>query len=141
MDYDLDPAGPTPLYLQLVGRLRRLIALGALAPGDRVPTVRELAVKARVNRNTAARAIQQLERDGLVRTRVGQGTFVADGGLRVDRGARDVIVDRKLDELLVDAQTLGLALEELPPRLARRIEAFLDSHAAHGAGEDEGGPG
>jgi len=52
---DLDPKDPVPLYLQLAAGLRRAVALGALRPGDQVPTVRELAVLARVNRNTAAR--------------------------------------------------------------------------------------
>ena len=122
MDLELDPGAPLPLYCQLVERLRRLMALGALRPGDQLPTVRELAVRARVNRNTAARAIQELERDGLVRTRVGQGTFVANSGQKVDRGARHALVDRKLDELVIEAQALGLPLEELAQRLARRVE-------------------
>jgi GntR family transcriptional regulator len=122
MTYELDPTGPVPLYQQLVGRLRRLIALGALGPGERLPTVRELAVRARVNRNTAARAIQELEREGLVRTRVGQGSFVADGGIAVDREARAAILDRRLDDLVAEAEALGLPLGELPERLRRRIE-------------------
>ena len=54
----LDPASPIALYLQISEQIRRLIAIGALRPGDRLPTVRDLAVQTRVNRNTAARAIQ-----------------------------------------------------------------------------------
>ena len=73
---DVDPRSPVPLYLQMVEQIRRLMAMGALRPGDRLPPVRELAARARINRNTAARAIQTLEAQGLLRTRVGQGTFV-----------------------------------------------------------------
>ena len=124
MELDLDTNDPTPLYLQIAARVRRLVALGALVPGDRIPTVRDLAVRARVNRNTAARAIQELEREGLVRTRVGQGTFVADGDGKVDLRARDAAIDDRLDRLVEDAVRLRVPLPELPERLRDRIAAF-----------------
>ena len=124
MILDLDPQSPIPLYQQIVEQVRGMIALGALKAGDRLPTVRDLAVQARVNRNTAARAIQQLEREGVVRTRVGQGTFVADGAGRVDRAARGAAVDAALDRLLVDAHMAGVPHEELGWRLSRRIDEF-----------------
>ena len=131
MELDLDPNDPTPLYLQIAARVRRLVALGALVPGDRIPTVRDLAVRARVNRNTAARAIQELEREGLVRTRVGQGTFVADGDGGVDVRARDAAIDGRLDRLIEDAVRLRVPLEDLPGRLGDRIDAF-------GSNDDDG---
>jgi GntR family transcriptional regulator len=121
---EIDPSSPIPRYLQIVQQVRRLIALGALRTGERLPTVRELAVLARVNRNTAARAVQQLETDGLVRTRVGQGTFVRAGELPVDRASRDESIDDLIDRLLVEAHTLGMPLEELGWRLSRRIDRF-----------------
>ncbi|HEX6853110.1 MAG TPA: GntR family transcriptional regulator [Candidatus Polarisedimenticolaceae bacterium] len=126
---NLDPANPVPLYLQIVEQVRRLIALGGLRPGDRFLTVRDLAVKARVNRNTAARAIQELERAGLVRTRVGQGTFVAEGS-STPAPDREAVVDAAIDHLLVQARTSGLPLEELGWRLSKRIEAFRRKLAA-----------
>lgn len=126
---NLDPANPTPLYLQIVEQVRRLIALGALRPGDRFLTVRDLAVKSRVNRNTAARAIQELERAGLVRTRVGQGTFVSESA-EAPAHDRDAIADAAIDRLLVEARTSGVPLEELGWRLSKRIEAFRRQRAA-----------
>ena len=128
MELDLDTNDPTPLYLQIAARVRRLVALGALVPGDRIPTVRDLAVRARVNRNTAARAIQELEREGLVRTRVGQGTFVADGDGKVDVRARDAAIDDRLDRLIEDAVRLRVPLADLPARLRDRIAAFRSGH-------------
>jgi GntR family transcriptional regulator len=124
MELDLDPTDPTPLYLQIAGRLRRLVALGALRAGDRLPTVRDLAVRGRVNRNTAARAIQELERDGVVRTRVGQGTFVADGAVDVGERARDAVVDKHLDRVVEEAARLHAPLDRLPDRLRERVERF-----------------
>jgi GntR family transcriptional regulator len=125
VDFDLDSSSPVPLYLQIADRVRREVALGALLPGQRLPTIRELALLAKVNRNTAARAVQLLESEGLVRTRVGQGTFLEASRGPIDPSRRDSIVDDALDRLLVEAHTLGLPLEELGWRLSSRIEAFL----------------
>ena len=61
MDLRLDPASAVPLYAQVVQQVRSLIASRVLRAGDRLPSVRELAVSARINRNTAAKAYQALE--------------------------------------------------------------------------------
>jgi len=121
MNLDLDPALPTPLYLQLVEGIRRLVAIGALKPGDRLPTVRELAVQLRLNRNTAARAIQELEARGVVRTRVGQGTFVAEeaGG----EASREALLDLAIDRLIDEAVALTVPAGTLPERVAARVAA------------------
>jgi GntR family transcriptional regulator len=137
---EVNPTSSVPLYRQIVEQVRRLVALGALRPGDRLPTVRELAARARVNRNTAARAIQLLEADGLVRTRVGQGTFVEQVEIPADRSASEAVLDEKIDALLFDAHTRGVPLEELGWRLSRRIEAFRrrrEESAAAGRSTEE----
>lgn len=121
---ELDPRSPVPLYRQLVDELRRRIAVGAYRPGDRLPTVRDLAVAARVNRNTAARAIQALEAEGLVSTRVGRGTFVEQAPPPLDRARAERRLAPLLDAAIVEAQTLGYPLEELGWTLSRRIDAF-----------------
>ena len=73
---------------QIVDQVRALVATRALRPGDKLPSVRELAAGLRVNRNTAAKAYQALEADGVVETRAGQGCFIADGGPRWSRAER-----------------------------------------------------
>src|SRR4051812_36323907 len=72
----IDPRDPTPIYAQLNRALRAAIATGRLAPGDQLPTVRQLAVELRVNANTVARVYGELERDTVVEPRRGVGTFV-----------------------------------------------------------------
>lgn len=126
---ELDPTSPVPLYAQIVERIRRLVAVGALRPGDRFLTVRDLAARARVNRNTAARAVQELERAGVLRTRVGQGTFVADGVPAIDAARREALLDEALDRVVSEAHGLGVPLEELSWKLSRRIEAFRSRRA------------
>ena len=76
---DLEREDDLPLGAQLAWRLRVLIASGQLAPGDRLPGVRELASGTGVNVNTARSVYGRLEREGLIASRHGLGTFVADG--------------------------------------------------------------
>jgi GntR family transcriptional regulator len=121
---DLDPQSPIPLYLQIVEQVRRLLALGALKPGDRFLTVRELGIRARVNRNTAARAVTELERAGLVRTRVGQGTFIAETASTMAPKECEAALDAAIETLLVEAHTLGVPPEELGWRVQRKLEHF-----------------
>jgi GntR family transcriptional regulator len=121
---DLDPQSAIPLYLQIVEQVRRLLALGALKPGDRFLTVRELGMRARVNRNTAARAVTELERAGLVRTRVGQGTFIAETSSAMTPKEREASLDAAIETLIVEAHTLGVPPEELGWRVQRKLEHF-----------------
>lgn len=68
-----------PVYLQIQGQVKHAVAAGALKQDDVLPSVRKLAAELRVNPNTVARAYQELEREGVIRTVPGGGTFVADG--------------------------------------------------------------
>ena len=133
MELNLDPSSPMPLYLQMVEQVRNLIAIGSLRPGDRLPAVRALAARARVNRNTAARAVQRLEQEGLVQARVGQGTFVLDTANQIDPAIRDKAVNDLMDRVIREAATLGVPLEELGWRLSRRVELFRRSMIEGGA--------
>lgn len=67
-----------PIYQQIIEQLKTQIAIGALKPGDKVPPVRELAVEAGVNPNTMQKALQELEREGLMYSARTSGRFIAD---------------------------------------------------------------
>ena len=73
----IDARDRTPIYAQLDRGLRAAIATGRLRPGDQLPTVRQLAVELQVNANTVARVYAELERDGVLETRRGVGSFVS----------------------------------------------------------------
>ncbi|HXW57653.1 MAG TPA: GntR family transcriptional regulator [Candidatus Cybelea sp.] len=75
----VNTASGVPLYLQIEGQVKHAVAAGALKQGDPLPSVRRLASDLRVNPNTVARAYQNLERDGVIRTVPGGGTYVAEG--------------------------------------------------------------
>jgi GntR family transcriptional regulator len=74
----IDRSGGTPIYRQLVEQVRQAVASGVLRPGDRLPSVRELVIELAVNPNTVARAYQELEREGVIETPRGRGSYVAD---------------------------------------------------------------
>src|SRR5918912_3858470 len=75
----IDTRDSTPIYAQIDRGVRAAIAAGRLRPGDQLPTVRQLAVELRVNANTVARVYADLERDGVLETRRGVGSFVRAG--------------------------------------------------------------
>ena len=74
----VDPTLPTPLWSQIEEAVRHLVASGALRPRDALPSVRDLAREQRINPNTVAKAYQRLAEAGLLETRRGEGTFVAE---------------------------------------------------------------
>lgn len=78
MRLELDFRSHVPIYLQIVERIKGLVASGALRPGDQLPTVRQLAADLRVNFNTVARAYRILDQAGLISTQQGRGTYVLE---------------------------------------------------------------
>lgn len=99
----VDHRHPTPLYAQLEQGIRGAIGSGRLASGAQLPTVRQLAVDLKVNANTVARVYADLERQGVLETRRGVGTFVAAaqpalGSRRGRESELKAIVRRAIDE-------------------------------------------
>jgi GntR family transcriptional regulator len=114
--FSVDPADPTPLYAQLDRAIRAAIAAGRLKVGDRLPTVRQLAVDLRINANTVAKVYAELERAGLLATQRGIGTFVratpAPAG-PTSRRDRERELRPLVERLLADASAIGVSLPEI----------------------------
>ena len=124
MELRIDPSSATPIYAQVVEQVRGLVASRALRPGDQLPSVRELAASLRVNRNTAAKAYQTLESEGVIETHRGQGCFVSEAGPRWSLEERRRRLERSLDRALTEAHHLGIAPEEIPRLLEARMRLF-----------------
>jgi DNA-binding transcriptional regulator YhcF (GntR family) len=124
---DLARADDLPLGAQLAWRLRVLIASGQLEPGDRLPGVRELASGTGVNVNTARSVYRRLEDDGLIASRHGLGTFVADDA------PRSPDLERLAAEAVEDARENGVD----PRDLARAIYAGSGGSGEPGAELEE----
>src|SRR5215470_2934396 len=76
IEFHLDNRSGVPPYLQLVQQVKQALRLGFLQPGDQVPTMREVVSRLAINPNTVFKAYRELEREGLVESRPGLGTFV-----------------------------------------------------------------
>jgi GntR family transcriptional regulator len=107
----VDSNDPRPIYVQIMDEVRRALVLGTLAPDDPLPSVRQLAVELRVNPNTVAPAYRELEREGLVHVRRGQGTFASEH--RLNGAERHRLARAVAERALRDAHRNGLRAEEL----------------------------
>ncbi|AVT34090.1 MULTISPECIES: GntR family transcriptional regulator [unclassified Plantactinospora] len=79
LEFYLDRHAGIPTYLQLVQQVTHALRVGALHPGDRLPTVKEASAQLAINPNTVLKAYRELERGGLVEAHPGRGTFVRSG--------------------------------------------------------------
>lgn len=129
---DLD--NPKATYLQIVDAVRRAVATGALKPGDQLPTIREAAVQARVNRNTVSRAYLELEHLGVVRARQGAGCFVTDDGPGLERRERLKILQRMADELTLEAHHYQIDLERVVELVRESFGKLSRSDERHNDG-------
>ncbi len=109
---NLDPRDERPLYIQIMDEVRRALVGGALRAEDPLPSVRELAAQLVVNPRTVLQAYRELEREGIVYVRRGQGTFVSAGG-RPGRDERHELGLGVAKRALIEARRNGLGVEEL----------------------------
>lgn len=112
IEFQLDDRSGVATYLQLAQQIRHALRLGLLKPGDQLPTAREVVAKLAINPNTVLRAYRELEREGLVGARPGQGTFVRRGLSGGDPAAQ-ARLRRDLDRWLRTARAAGLDREAI----------------------------
>lgn len=110
---NLDPNDGRPLYLQIMDEVRRAIVVGSLRAEDPLPSVRELAAELVVNPRTVSQAYQELEREGVVYVRRGQGTFVSPSVRRGGGERRRSLAREVAKRALLEARRNGLNTEEL----------------------------
>ncbi len=123
-NFNVDPRSGVPLYTQLIDQVKRSIAVGALAPGERLPTVKQLAVDLTINPNTVARAYRDLERDGVIETSPGRGSFVRDGDQAQTRKTVTDVAAGALEAAIRDARSIGVDRPALEGLFARLIERW-----------------
>ncbi|MFD7657223.1 GntR family transcriptional regulator [Actinosynnema sp. NPDC059797] len=125
MEFHVERASGLPAYLQLVRQVREALRLGWLAPGDRLPTVRDVVATSGVNANTVLKAYRELEMSGLVEARQGSGTFVK-AGLGSTSPEVMAALRARLAVWVREAREAGLDTED--------IDALVRSVLANGEG-------
>jgi GntR family transcriptional regulator len=112
--FKLDPKSGVPLYRQIQDQIRYGMASGRLLPGEQLPTMRALAVELSVNPNTVIKAYSELEREGLLTTQQGTGTFIApQPRLALPEKERRAKLTSLCRDLLSEASRYGFAPEEV----------------------------
>lgn len=109
MDYIFD--NERPIYVQLVEKLRIEIVSGKIKIGERLPSVRELALTTRVNPNTMQKALAELESEGLVYTERTNGKFVTENKELIDKIKRK-LAKEKVNNYINDMKNIGITYEE-----------------------------
>jgi GntR family transcriptional regulator len=118
--FKLDLKSGVPFYRQIIDHVKSAIVTGNITPGDRLPTVRQLAVDLSINPNTVSRAYMELELTGLVDTQMGSGTFISHQKVDRDEIERRRILDQICQEFLSRASSHGFSLDDLLENLSQR---------------------
>lgn len=110
-----------PIYVQIVEYLKRQIISGILKEGDKLPSVREIATELKVNPNTVQRSYQELERENLVFTQRGMGTFVTEDE-KVIKELKKNLANNVLNNFINDMKTLGFSSKDIVELINERVK-------------------
>lgn len=135
MFFEPDFRSHVPIYVQIVERVKHLVATEVLNPGDQLPTVRQLAADLRVNFNTVARAYRVLDEAGVISTQQGRGTYVLESpppeqAKQLRHAALTALVRSFLDE----ADRLGFEADEV----SHEVEVLIKRWKEEGTPPDDG---
>jgi len=126
ISFRVDGRSGVPPYLQLVQQVRQALRMGVLQVGDQLPTVREVVAAVAVNPNTVLKAYRELERDGLLEARAGQGTFVRGLPPGPPPGTHSRL-GRSLAQWVREARAAGLDDESMESLLRVTLQATRHS--------------
>lgn len=126
MNITIDPESSVPIYIQIEDSIHSLISAGQLQPGAQLPTIRELAAEIRVNLNTVARAYFELDKEGVISTQRGIGTFVTGkpDKEQIER-KRQKLLHSIILSALEEAQNLGYSADEIIKAFQQEIKEWL----------------
>ena len=119
----VEAGGRTPVYAQIIDRVRAGVREGSLGPGTPLPSVRQLARDLGVNANTVAKAYMLLEREGILHSVPRRGCYVADSASDRAQQSLDERLSRTLDRVLEETEMLGLDRDAVLEALRRKLEA------------------
>lgn len=119
-----------PIYTQLIEQIKTGIATGVFAPGERLPSVRDLAMEAGVNPNTMQRALAQLESEGLVYSQRTAGRFVTEDHT-VIAAAKRALAHRHIAQFITAMHRLGVSYEEAAALLAEAYGKETETDERH----------
>jgi GntR family transcriptional regulator len=130
MFFKIDPTNGLPIYLQIINQVKTNIAMGRVLPEEPLPSVRQLAVELAVNPNTVARAYLDLEHEGVIYKRPGQGTFVSRQGVEMSKRDRVKALMTLVEKSVVEAVNLELGEADIRGTFEAVLERILNARQA-----------
>lgn len=110
-----------PIYLQVIGHIKKRVVGGEIKPGDKLPSTRSLAVEYEINANTAARIYKEMEMMGLCYTERGTGTFVQNDPGIVDR-IRHEMAEELIKNFVREMTALGFSAKEMKQAIEEEVK-------------------
>jgi GntR family transcriptional regulator len=134
----IDHDSGVPIYLQIMDRIKHLVATGTLKAGDQLPTIRQLSVTLRVDPNTVVHAYRELDREGIISTQQGRGTFISEhpDGEQLSQ-LRQERLNVLVGDALLEALSLGYAEEDIRNAFEERLAQWRTQNGP--MNEDSGG--
>jgi GntR family transcriptional regulator len=113
-----------PVYLQLVDQIKAAAASGSLRAGEPLPSIRPLAERLRINRNTVAKAYAELESQGVIETLAGKGCFLSENNSPYKKEVREKMLAADVDAAIVRAHHLQVSQEDFLNFVKQRLTIF-----------------
>jgi GntR family transcriptional regulator len=123
MHFNVDTRSAQPIYAQIVEQVRQGLAQQTLVPGDRLPSIRDLALELKVNRNTVAHAYRELKNRGWIQTSGPRGAYITEQASTVSDLDRGLWLRQRVDAFVEELTRLGYAPSVIATAVAERIAA------------------
>lgn len=123
LDFNVDPDGPIPVYVQIENQIQFAIASGAINAGDALPSVRDLSAKLHVNPNTVTKSYRDLELLGLLKTRRGIGVKVSEGARPACKKRMQDMVKQHLRDAVGESMAAGLTAAQIRKTVSSAISS------------------
>jgi len=114
VNFTLDNVNGAPIYRQIIQQIEYAILSGRMQPGDRLPTIRSLAVELKTNPNTIAKAYNELEIRGILATQVGSGTYISDKKPVIEEDSLKRKIREVAGRFIQEMRDLGVEKKDLP---------------------------
>ncbi|MDO4719102.1 MAG: GntR family transcriptional regulator [Peptostreptococcaceae bacterium] len=121
----IDLRSRTPIYEQIIDSVKEMVVKEVLQPGEKLPSVRELAKLMTLNPNTVQKSYQELERQGIICSVRGKGTFISEDVRIKDKKIKVETLMENIRKLIVEAIVLGLSKEDLLSRIGKIYDEIM----------------